>query len=413
MKEVMETPSTAVVSKERMRYAMLSFFLAQGLCFSSWASRIPDVKDIFEVNYAFYWGLVLFLIPVGKFIAIPLAGYLVSRLGSRIMVQVSILGYALSLFSIGTAHSIYLLGVCLFCFGVFWNLCDISLNTQAIGIERIYGRTIMASFHGGWSLAACLGALIGFIMILYGINPFWHFTMIACLIAFTVLVSRRYLQDDAPVEEKEASTVGEKKKETPALLSFIRKPELLLIQLGVVGLFALVVESAMFDWSGVYFESVLQVPKSMQIGFLVFMVMMTVGRFLTNAAYSALGKQKVLQLAGFFIFIGFFISALLGNMFEAMTVKVVVNSLGFMLVGLGISCMVPTIYSLVGAKSQTPVGIALTILSSISFIGSLVAPLLIGAISQAFNMKYAYMVVGLLGLCILLMTTFCKAFKND
>ena len=99
----------------------------------------------------------------------------------------------------------------------------------------------------------------------------------------------------------------------------------------------------------------------------MFMVMMTVGRFLTNSAYSVLGKQKVLQLAGFFIFAGFFISAMLGGMFESMTVKVIVNSLGFMLVGLGISCMVPTIYSLVGAKSRTPVGIALTILSSISF----------------------------------------------
>ena len=84
-----------------------------------------------------------------------------------------------------------------------------------------------------------------------------------------------------------------------------------------------------------------------------------------------------------------------------------------MLVGLGISCMVPTICSLVGAKSKTPVSIALTILSSISFIGSLVALLLIGAISQAFNMKYAYMVVGLLGLCILLMTSFSKAFKIE
>ena len=169
----------------------------------------------------------------------------------------------------------------------------------------------------------------------------------------------------------------------------------------------------MFDWSGLYFESVVQVPKSLQIGFLVFMVMMTVGRFLTNWAYDLLGKQKVLQLAGFFIFAGFFITSLLGGVFEQMTLKVAVNSLGFMLVGLGISCMVPTIYSLVGAKSKTPVSIALTILSSISFIGSLIAPLLIGAVSQAFNMKYAYMVVGLLGLCIWLMTTFCKAFKTE
>lgn len=412
MSEKMNTLLGNPFPKERIRYAVLSFFLAQGLCFSSWASRIPDVKDIFEVSYAFYWGLVLFLIPVGKFIAIPLAGYLVSRLGSRVMVQVSILGYALSLFAIGTAHSIYLLGVCLFCFGVFWNLCDISLNTQGIGIERLYGRTIMASFHGGWSLAACLGALIGFIMIVSGVSPFWHFTLIAVLIGLIVLVSRKYLQEDVEIESPEEET-REERKEAPALLGFIRKPEMLLIQLGVVGLFALVVESAMFDWSGLYFESVLQVPKSLQIGFLVFMVMMTVGRFLTNYAYRVLGKQRVLQWAGFFIFAGFFISALLGGMFESMTTKVVVNSLGFMLVGLGISCMVPTIYSLVGAKSKTPVGIALTILSSISFIGSLVAPLLIGAISQVFNMKYAYMVVGLLGLCIWLMTTFSKAFKTD
>lgn len=408
--------NTMTVSKERIRYAVLTFFLAQGLCFSSWASRIPDIKDIFEVNYAFYWGLVLFLIPVGKFVAIPLAGYLVSKLGSRIMAQVSVLGYAFSLFAIGLSQSIYMLGVCLFAFGVFWNLCDISLNTQGIGIERLFGRTIMASFHGGWSLAACMGALIGFIMIVFNISPFWHFTLIALIILLIVVAGRGYLQEDVTTDEEavdtDSPTAGEK-KEAPALLSFIRKPEMLLIQLGVVGLFALIVESAMFDWSGIYFESVLQAPKSLQIGFLVFMVMMTVGRFLANSAYRVLGKQHVLQLAGFFIFTGFFTSALLGGLFDSMLLKVIVNSLGFMLVGLGISCMVPTIYSLVGAKSKTPVGIALTILSSISFIGSLVAPLLIGAISQAFNMKYAYMVIGLLGLCILLMTTFCKAFKNN
>ncbi len=403
----MDSNNHVAYSKEHIRFAVLSFFLAQGLCFSSWASRIPDIKEIFTVNDALYWGIVLFMIPVGKFVAIPLAGYLVSKLGSRIMVQISIMGYALSLFAIGTALNIYMLGVFLFSFGVFWNLCDISLNTQGIGIERLYGRTIMASFHGGWSLAACLGALIGFIMIVSDVTPFWHFTLIAALILLLTMVSRRYLQDDVSTAEVKEEAVEDKSEKW----QYIKRPEMLLIKLGLVGLFALVVESAMFDWSGVYFESVLQVPKSLQIGFLVFMVMMTVGRFLANYAYQIWGKQRVLQLSGAFIFIGFFTSALLGSTVDSMALKVIVNSFGFMLVGLGISSMVPTIYSLVGAKSKTPVGIALTILSSISFIGSLVAPLLIGAISQAFNMEYAYMVVGLLGLCILLMTTFSKAFR--
>ena len=126
-KEIVKYP------KERIRLVVLSFFLAQGFCFSSWASRIPDVKALFDVYDVFYWGLVLFLIAIGM------------------------------------VSSIYLLGVCLFSFGVFWNLCDISLNTQGIVIERLYGRTIMASFHGGWSLAACLGALLGFAMIVSGV----------------------------------------------------------------------------------------------------------------------------------------------------------------------------------------------------------------------------------------------------
>lgn len=398
--------------KERIRLAVLSFFLAQGLCFSSWASRIPDVKAMFDVYDVFYWGLVLFLIPVGKFVAIPLAGYLVSRLGSRVMVQVSVLGYALSLFSIGAVSSICALGVCLFCFGVFWNLCDISLNTQGIVIERLYGRTIMASFHGGWSLAACLGALLGFVMIVSDIPPFVHFSVSTAIILCIILLGRKYLQEDK-VRQFEEVEARDEQKEAPALLNFIRYPERILILFGLAGLFGLVVESAMFDWSGLYFESVLQVPKSLQIGFLVFMVMMTAGRFTANWAYGRLGKQNVLRLAGAFIFIGFFLTALLGNLPENMTVKVLINSLGFMLVGLGISCVVPTIYSLVGAKSHTPVGIALSILSSISFIGSLIAPLLIGSISQAFDMQQAYLVVGVLGLCLFLMTTFCKAFREE
>lgn len=392
----------------RMRYAMLSFFLAQGLCFSSWASRIPDIKQTFDVNYAFYWGLVLFLIPVGKFIAIPLAGYLVSRLGSRTMVQASILGYALSLFSIGMATNIYVLGTCLFFFGVFWNLCDISLNTQAIGIERTFGRTIMASFHGGWSLAACLGALIGFIMIVLDIPPMWHFSMITLIIVCITVGNRNYLQEDQPEEKPMNQTQNNEKV---SLWKFIRQPEGLLLRLGIVGLFALVVESAMFDWSGVYFETVLKAPKSLQIGFLVFMIMMTTGRFLTNYAYGRLGKKRVLELGGLLIFIGFFISALFAGFFSSMLLNIVVNSFGFMLVGLGISCMVPTIYSLVGEQSKTPVSIALTILSSISFIGSLIAPLLIGGITQLFDMKYAYMAVGVLGLGIVLMTLFGRIIK--
>ena len=311
--------------KERIRFAILTFFFAQGLCMASWASRIPDFKDVFAANYAFYWGLILFMIPVGKFVAIPLAGYLVSKLGSRSMVQVSILGYASSLLCVGLAHEVYLLGFLLFCFGVCWNLCDISFNTQGIEVERIYGKTIMATFHGGWSLGACAGALIGFVMILAGVSPIWHYTLIFIIILIIALSGRKYLQESAPQETEVSDTKTLERNTAKAPNGFrllFQKPEMLLLQLGLVGLFALIVESAMFDWSAVYFESVVHVPKSLQIGFLVFMIMMATGRFLTNYAYQLWGKKKVLQLAGSFICIGFFVSALLGGVFESMAMKV-------------------------------------------------------------------------------------------
>lgn len=387
-------------SLEKIRLGVLTFFLCQGLCFASWASRIPDIKDALQVSDTFIWGLILFMIPVGKFLAIPLAGYTVSKFGSRIMVQIAILGYALSLFLIGISSNIYILGTCLFLFGIFWNLTDISLNTQAIGIEKIFGKTIMGSFHGAWSLAACFGAVIGFAMINFQISHAYHFTGILALIILSWLLNRSVLQPDlktSPVIEEIKSIEETPKKK-------LKMPELILIQLGVIGLCALIVESAMFDWGGVYFESIVKAPKSLQIGFLVFMIMMTTGRFLTNKAYQLFGKQRTIQIAGALIFIGMFISALFPS--------IILCSLGFMCVGLGISCMVPTIYSVVGEKSKMPTSIALTILSTISFVGSLIAPLLIGSISQSLNMKYAYIVVGLLGLVIVALTTFTNAMKE-
>lgn len=396
------TNSLKGYSKEKIRFGVLTFFLLQGLCFASWASRIPDIKDHLGITDTRIWGLILFLIPVGKFLAIPLAGYSVSKFGSRIMAQISILGYGLALCLIGVSSNVYILGASLMLFGIFWNLTDISLNTQGIGIEKLFGKTIMATFHGTWSLAACLGALIGFVMINYGVVQTYHFSIIFVIILLVWLTNKKYLQEDVIENNKQDAEI---EVESPQKEKKFRMPELVLLQLGLIGLLALIVESAMFDWGGIYFESIVQAPPSLRIGFLVFMVMMTAGRFLTNFAYNKFGKKKTIQIAGSFIFAGMFISGLFPS--------VVPCSIGFMLVGLGISCIVPTIYSVVGEKSKTKTSIALTILSTISFIGSLIAPLLIGYVSHFRDMKYAYMIIGIVGALIVIITTITKAMSPE
>lgn len=397
-----------VYSKQRIRYAVLSLFIAQGLCFASWASRLPDIKKDFNVESYLHYGLLMFLLPIGKFVAIPIVGFLLPRIGSKKTVLISIVGYALSLFVVSIVPGITGLGITLFLFGTFWNMTDISLNTQAIEVERIYGKPIIATFHASWSLAACIGAVIGYTMINLNVITFYHFLAMAAVAILIILLNYKYLQEPTALKEPKEVKI----EESPVKSRKLYMPETLLIQLGLVWLLALIVENTMFEWSDVYFQSVIKAPESLQVGFLVFMVMMFAGRMLTNFAYTIWQKKTVLQIAGGLIFAGFITSSLFIGYSDTMIVQVIITSVGFMLIGLGISCVVPTIYSIVGDKAKTPVSTALTIMSSISFVGPFVSPLLVGAVSDAYGPKWAYLVVSLVGLCIIAAVSFGRSLRK-
>ena len=392
-------------SKLRIRIAVFAFFIAQGLCFATFFSRLPDIKSHFGIDDISHLGYLLSLIPIGKFLAIPTVGFLLSRFQSKITTTISLTGFIVTLAILGTTNNIYLLGVILFIFGMFWNMTDISLNTQAIEVERIYGKPIIAAFHASWSISACIGALIGYLMINLNVIPAYHFVIMAVLCMVLVLLNFRYLREPEPIVEQPVE------KKDPKVSKF-KMVDTLLIQLGVIWLLALIIENTMFDWSDIYFQSVIKAPKSLQIGFLVFMVMMSVGRLLINAAYRIWSKNTVLIVAGSCIFLGFFTSSILINYVDEMTAKVVVNSVGFMLIGLGISCIVPTLYSIVGEKATIPVGTALTIMSSISFIGPLIAPSLVGFVAKHFGMDIAYLLISVFGLCIVAMVVFSKTLRK-
>ena len=401
-------------SKKRMRIAAFSLFIAQGIVFASWASRLPDIKADFNVKDLMQFSMLLLLIPIGKFIAIPVVGFLFPRIGSKKTVLISIVGFVSSLFVIGfIGNNIHLLGVIMLLFGTFWNMTDISLNTQAIEVERIYGSPIIAAFHASWSFAACIGALIGYGMINLGIEPRIHFVIVS-LIAIMLIISNYNFLPEIKAQQIHSSEKTIKEKET-GLWEMIKNkqmPESLLIHLGLIWLLALIVENTMFEWSDIYFQSVINAPESMQIGFLVFMSMMFIGRILTNILYSFWDKVVVLRIAGILIFSGFLISSLGIDMADELVFKVIINSSGFMLIGLGISCVVPTLYSIVGEKSNTPTGLALTIMSSISFAGPLIAPLMVGAISHHFALEWAYLAVGIVGLCIVLISVLSKPMSK-
>ena len=137
--------------KRNKRMAIGAFFMAQGLIFASWASRIPDVKSMLSLSDG-ELGTLLFTIPIGEAVSIIPTGMLVARYGSKVSAAVALAMYALSLASLPLAGSFWMLAEQLFCLGFSVNVLSVSINTQAVFLEKIYDRSIMSSFHGMWSL---------------------------------------------------------------------------------------------------------------------------------------------------------------------------------------------------------------------------------------------------------------------
>ncbi|WP_413533120.1 MFS transporter [Empedobacter brevis] len=377
--------------KNRIRLAVSLFFFSQGLAFSSWASRIPTIKSDLGISEG-QLGTLLLLMPIGQLFTMALSGKLVAKFGSKNVLKIVVLIYPFILCCIGLAQNFYQLGAILFLFGVLGNMCNISVNTQGVEVEKIYGKSIMSSFHGAWSIAGFTGALIGLLMMNLHVNTFYHFVIIYAIIILSWLINQKYLVESTPTVEKE------KKK-------IFSKPDPILVQLGIIGFLSMATEGAMFDWSGVYFQDIVKAPQNLVVvGYASFMIMMAIGRFVGDYFISKYGKQYIMQLSGLLMFSGLIISVFFPQF--------IVCTLAFMMVGLGVACNVPTVYSVAGKTKNINPGVALATVSSISFLGFLMGPPLIGYIAEMFDLRYSYALFACFGLIMFFMVGRMKIFKT-
>jgi MFS family permease len=272
----------------RIRFAVSLFYFAMGLCFASWASRIPDVKTALDLNEA-ELGSILFAVPIGQLAIMPFSGKMVTRFGSKSVLLVAMVLYIISLLSLGLAQGAWQLSAALLVFGVSGSLSNIAVNTQGVDVEALLKKTIMSSFHGVWSIAGFTGAIIGLGMLALELTPLQHFGIVTVLVIGLVLYANKYL-----IKTKEKIR-KEKQK-------FFTKPDKTLISLGVIGFCCMASEGVMFDWSGVYFKEIIKAPGALVIvGYTSYMVMMAIGRFVGDSVIHKFGRRKVLQVSGVMI----------------------------------------------------------------------------------------------------------------
>ena len=238
--------------------------------------------------------------------------------------------------------------------------------------ERLYEKPIMASFHGIWSMAGFTGAGIGIFMIGEKIGPFHHFIVIMVFIIAGVIIISRNLKDD-----------GGKIAATEVVLSIRDRLRLLLplLKLGIIAFCSMLCEGTMFDWSGVYFKKVILANGGwIGAGYFAFMCTMALGRFTADWFAGKYGLKRTLQLSGLLTATGLPVSVLFPYLLPGV--------LGFMLVGVGVSSVVPMIYSSAGKTANMSAGVALTAVSTIGFSGFLIGPPLIGFIAGIATLRH-------------------------
>lgn len=391
----MNAPASApsvpeLLNKQRIRLAVSLFYFGQGLAFASWASRIPIIKASLQLTEA-QLGTVLLMLPVGQLMTMPISGRLVSKYGSHSVLPVGACFYLVVLCLLSFAENVWHLGGALLLFGIAGNICNISVNTQGVLAENLYRKSIMSSFHGAWSIAGFSGALIGLATLNLQLSTSTHFYMITGLLLFNVFLNKKFLVED---------TVGTSEKK-----SFSFKPDKLLVSLGVIGFCSMATEGAMFDWSGVYFHDIVKAPENLTtLGYAAFMVMMATGRFIGDAVISRIGRQRTLQISGIFMFLGMMSAVVFPNLIWC--------TLAFMLVGLGVACNVPSVYSVAGTHKTISSGVALAMVSSVSYLGFLMGPPLIGYIAQLLSLRYSFGLFACFGLLMFVLTSRLAVFRT-
>ncbi|WCT10160.1 MFS transporter [Mucilaginibacter jinjuensis] len=378
---------TIGTSPRNIRIANAIFFFISGFSYSAWAARIPTIKHNLHLNEA-QLGAILFALPVGLMLTMPLTNYLLGKYSSRAIMLLGALSFNLMLCFVGFAAAPWQLVIILFGFGSARNLFNLSTNAQAVSVQKLYDKSIITTFHGIWSIAGFAGAALGYIMVSFNVATNWHLPIVGVsMMALSLFAFSNTLYE--PVV---------KIQERKPVFSL---PDKFLIKFSVIAFVSMACENTMYDWSGIYFEKAVHSSKpTATAAFVFYMVAMTSGRFLGDKLVSRIGIKRILFYSGILISTGLLIAVLLPYTVPAI--------IGFIFTGLGVSCIVPLIYSLASKSTSMSSARALASISTISYLGFLIVPPMVGFIAEAAGIRFSFAVIAMMGSIVIWMVSKIK-----
>lgn len=363
----------------------MAVFFANGALFANWVTRVPAVKDALDTTTG-PLGVALLGIGVGSLISMPFSGRLCQRYGSATVVTASGLAIAAVLLGPAVAGSVVVLGVMLLFYGASFGLLDVAMNVQAVIVVKQVGRPIMPLFHAAFSAGGLAGAGTGGLAAAADLDPLPHFALVGVAVATTVLWARRHLLPDEAEVEAEADTPADTPTDGAAGGRHRVRFDAFVVGVGALAACAALGEGAMADWTALFLRDVRDVDAGpAAAGFAAFSVAMTTGRLGGERAIERLGQARVLQLGG--------VLAAAGIVLAVAVPSPVAGVVGFLLVGLGLSCGFPLAISAAGESGPGSGSAEIAAVSVIGYLGFLLGPPLVGLLAEVVGLGTAMLTV--------------------
>jgi MFS family permease len=350
----------------RARWAVAAVFLVNGAVVGTWAAHIPLVEERLGISHSTL-GLALFAMALGALFAMPLTGPMIARLGSaavtRLVTPLLLAAFPIALLAKGPAS----LMLALFVFGAVNGAMDVAMNAHGVAVERKFGRPVMSSFHGMWSLGGLLGA--GFAaLLLPAVSPFLQ-ALITVSIGLVAAAAALWHFLPAHIDRGNVGTA-------------IALPNRATLGIGVLCFLCMTSEGAVLDWGALHLRSSLSAtPGLAATGFAAFSASMAISRFSGDWLRARVGAVMLVRGSAWLAAAGLVIAL----MVPWPTVAVG----GFALVGLGLANLVPVFFGAAGRIPGQNPGAAIAALATLGYSGFMVGPPVIGFVADLTSLAFA------------------------
>lgn len=366
----------------RGRWALAAVFLVNGFLVGSWAPQIPVFLNRLAIS-EFTLGLLILLFGLGAVFSMPTAGFLMGRFGSRTITRLFGTGAVFGLLLVALAPNVATAACALFVFGGLAGGMDVSMNANAVAVEKRLKRAVMSSSHGFWSLGGFIGGGLGGLMIA-GYGHLVHAAVVTILAAAMAALALPHLVD----EQARPTSPGRIRPALP------RHPVIYLI--GIMALFSMVPEGAVLDWAALYLRQELGAGLATAgFAFSAFAGAMALMRFMGDGVRNRYGAVTTLRVSSLAAAAGMLIAALAPWPWVAIG--------AFALCGLGIANMVPIAFSAAGNQPGISPGAGMSVATSIGYCGILVAPSAVGFFAERTGFVPVFAAMAVLLLIVFLM----------